>query len=385
MAIVAALIGFAAFDLTTPGSVEWRSTTLGDVPAERAEDLVLQDRLGDVVWASIGFSIYRSRGSEPFEAIQTLRPSPSEAWAGYSATFRHLFRYQELVELLAVSDQELVAFAGGEAFHIDLVAGTAESVHTLRYYGRGIGRGLMPHGLTMDDLGHLYYGEYPTRTMGPEDTVRIYRSTDHGRSWHVAHEFPGGFARHIHAVQWDPLARLLWVSTGDTDEESRIGYSSDRGRSFHWVGSGDQRFRAVSLLFQSDRVRWAMDAPRTDSRLISWHRTRKVIEVSETILPAPGYYVRPIDASRAVVTLAERDAAVVLFGNALPRVLFRWDVVPNPDRPHPAVRLLRSSTRPDPEALLLNPLRTEQDGTALYRVGVEHAIDAVTPWSPPAR
>ena len=43
----------------------------------------------------------------------------ANVWAGDSATFREGFRYQELVELLAVSETELVAFAGGQAFRVD--------------------------------------------------------------------------------------------------------------------------------------------------------------------------------------------------------------------------------------------------------------------------
>jgi len=375
-AVVLAL--WAVTDLVTPRTVAWEDTLLSGLRVERAEGLVIQDRMGDVTWATMGFSIYRSVGDAPFERVHTLFPSPSEAWAGYSATFRRSFRYQELVELMAVSDHELVAFAGGEVFRVDLATGTDERVHRLRYYGRGVGRGLMPHGLTRDDTGAIYYGEYPTGRLGPGSTVRIYRSADEGRSWQVAHEFPARFVRHVHAVQWDPYGQALWVATGDRDSESRVGYSTDGGRTFRWIGSGSQRFRAVSLLFQPERVAWAMDAPRVDSRIVTWHRATGRIELSEDVLASPGYYARTIDAFRGVVTLAEREATVLLVEGAQSRTLFHWAVQPDPSRPHPSVRLMRSSTPADPDAMILNPLRTETEGAAVYRVGLASATGQVT-------
>ncbi len=362
------------FDLSVPESVDWEAASISGIAVERAGGLVVQDRRGDVIWATIGFTIYRSEGNGPFEKLETLRPKPSEAWAGYSATFRHLFRYQELVELLAISNTELIAFAGGEAFRVDVSNGAAERVHELRYFGRGIGRGLMPHGLTVDDAGTLYYGEYPTRKMGADDTVRIYRSADQGRSWEIAHEFAGNFVRHIHAVQWDPHGRALWVATGDTDAESRIGYSEDRGESFTWIGSGDQQFRAVSLLFLEESVTWAMDSPVVESRIVRWRRATGVVETSEQALPSPGYYARAIDGKSGLVTLAERDAAVLLISGSSFQTLFRWQVEPDPERPHPAVRLLRSSTPSDPRTLLINPLRTERESAAVYRLRVADAL-----------
>jgi hypothetical protein len=51
------------------------------------------------------------------------------------------------------------------------------------------------------------------------------------------------------------------MSTGDRDQESNIFFSEDEGMSWVPIGSGDQQFRAVSLLFTRDCVYWGSDAP----------------------------------------------------------------------------------------------------------------------------
>ena len=96
--ISAAALGMAVavHDVWNPASVDWEVSSLSGVRVERAAGLVVQDRQGEVTWATIGFSIYRSVGAAPFERVHTLLPRPSEAWAGYSRTFRNEFRYQEL-------------------------------------------------------------------------------------------------------------------------------------------------------------------------------------------------------------------------------------------------------------------------------------------------
>ena len=94
--------------------------------------------------------------------------------------------------------------------------------------------------------------------------------------------------------------------------------------------------------------------------------------LSEPILQSiTGYYARALDESRGIVTLAERDAAVLLVEGSRSRTLFRWPVRPDPNRPHPSVRLVRSSTPADPVSMILNPLRTETEGAAVPVNGLD--------------
>jgi len=57
-----------------PATIEWESVNFGPFPAWRARDLVIQEQYGDTVWASQGFSIYRSTDGEAFEREATIYP-----------------------------------------------------------------------------------------------------------------------------------------------------------------------------------------------------------------------------------------------------------------------------------------------------------------------
>lgn len=121
-------------------------------------------------------------------------------------------------------------------------------------------RGVLPTAVTQHD-SYLYIGEYLTSYDG---SPRILRSSDKGQSWEPVLSSPE--CRHFHAVQSDPFSDKLWITTGDTDSESQIGYLSNG--EFHLVGSGSQLWRTVSLVFTSDAIIWGMDCPYTDENKI---------------------------------------------------------------------------------------------------------------------
>ena len=372
--VVGLALGFAlalgaAYELWLPAQVDWEPARLGELAAERAEGLVLQDRSGGDLWASRGFALYRSRSGERFERVTTIWPRLGPAWAGFSRTFRDTFRYQELVEAMVLDERTLLAFAGGDAYRVNLASGDTERVHRLRYFGPGRGRGLMPHGLTRDASGTIYYGEYPSGTPAAGETVRIWRSRDDGRSWETAHEFAAGAVRHVHAVQWDAIGNALWVATGDKNAECRIGYSRDEGETFTWIGEGSQTFRAVSLLFTPMAVSWGMDSPAVPTHLVRWQRATGRLDVSPQLLPSPAYYATPLGGERGLITLAEREAALWLVQGGALRELARWAVEPSASFPHPSVRLLRGANALDASGpVIANPLRTISEPAAIYRL-----------------
>jgi hypothetical protein len=375
--LVLALAGGALVvpDVRTPDEVPWEPVVLQGVAALRADGLVLQHQRVGEVWASEGFSLYRSRDGGPFRKVFAVRPRIGEAWAGYSRTLRERFGYQELVELVPVAEDRLVVFAGGDVYRVDLAQGVQQRVHRLRYFGRGEGRGVMAHGLAIDDRGAVYYGEYTTRPSREGEDVRIWRSEDEGRTWTTAFAFPPGAARHVHNVQFDPVGGGIWVGTGDTDDRSRLGVSHDGGRTFSWVGEGSQRFRVCSVLFLRDAVAWAMDADREPVHAVRRGRADGALVVEPRALPGPGYFAQAIDDRHGVIGLAELDASLWLLppeGDAVP--LLAW-TLPSPPRPgpHPGVRLARGDLRGDPH-LHVNPLRTTEDRAAIYRVAVSDLL-----------
>jgi hypothetical protein len=370
-----------AFDAATPARIGWTPTTLQGLSAERADELVLQQESPGIVWASRGYSIYRSRDGHAFEKVFSVVPRFGEAWAGYLRTLRRRFGYQELVEILPLREDLLIVFAGGDVYRVDLAHGSQERVHRLRYFGRGKGRGLMAHGLTRDGRGSIYYGEYSTAPSSEPRPIGVWRSDDEGRSWSLAFEFPPGAVRHIHAVQWDPVQGGLWVGTGDTDSESRVGFSLDEARTFRWIGEGSQEFRVCSVMFLPGAVLWGMDAEHSPNHALAWRRRPERVEpIPNGSLPGPTYYAQAVDGRGGLIGLAELDAAVFwLAPDAAPVKLLQW-TLPDPPRggPHPGVRLARGEPA-DPAFLNVNPLRTEEDEAAIYRIPTRQLLERTQP------
>jgi hypothetical protein len=370
-AVVAALFFpvLVTWDAHTPARIEWRPALLEGQTVDRAPGLVVQHQDGPDIWATQGYSIYRSQG-ESFEKVITIRPRFGLPWLGYSKLLRRWTGHSELAEVLPISNEVLVVFAGGDVYRVDLGSRSQIRVHTLRYYGLSEGRGAMPHGLTLDDTGAIYYGEYTT-LRNSSSGVRMYRSDDEGRTWTVAYEFPAGKIRHIHAVQWDPVGKAVWVGTGDSDLESRIGRSTSQGDEFEWIGSDSQLFRAASLLFFDDSVVWAVDSFEKESmRALSWSRTDKAVQVAEYEIPAPAYYGLRLDGRTGIVTLGETELSVwSINSNLESRKIFEWPVANRSRGPHPVVRLPRSDAG-TVRMIYLNPLRSAQEEAAIYRLPI---------------
>ena len=272
---------------------------------------MLQHDDGHTVWATRGYAVYRSRGGDAFERVFRVRPQLGKAWAGHLATLRSRFGYQELIELLPLGDERLVVFAAGGVHTVDLKARAIERTHRLRYFGPGKGRGLMAFGLTADSTGAIYYGEYTTEAG--ERPISIWKSSDEGRSWQEAFEFPAGTVRHVHAVQCDPHDGAIWVGTGDRDEQCYVGVSHDGAATFRWIAQGTQQCRTCGFVFFPDVVLWGMDAGFEANRLIRLQRENGTLAADEH-LPDATYYHRKLDESRALLGLAQ-DLAEVWVAN----------------------------------------------------------------------
>jgi hypothetical protein len=356
---IAVGVGFQAHN---PKRVDWELASLPGCHAQKAEGLVLQEERGSTVWATRGYDIYRSEEGEAFERVASVRPPLGEPWLGYLSSLRRAFGYQELVEVVPLRADLIIAFAGGAVFRIDLKHHTQERVLTLRYFGPGKGRGVLSR-IAVDDQGRVFFGEYVN--MKQPHTVRVWRGEDEGRRWVVAHEFAPGEVGHIHGLQWEDATHTLWLMTGDTDSESGIGFSTNGGETFAWLGHGEQRFRACSLLFMKDGLMWATDTD--DNALMTWSRTthqiRKVMD-----LPAQSLYAESLDATQGLVALSTWDAAALLVNEAgAVRKLAQFTPVQIEGQPFPGVRLAMGRP-PSRNWIFVNPLRTLEEESAIYRV-----------------
>ena len=330
-------------EVRTPRRISWRPTTINGLSATFANGLVLQHDDGHTVWATRGFAIYRSRDGSAFERVLSLRPRLGRAWGGYLASLRSRYGYQELVELLPVGDERLVVFAAGDIHRVDLRTRVTERTHRLRYFGPGKGRGLMAFGVTSDQQGAIYFGEYTTEPGS--HPVCIWKSNDEGRTWHQAFEFPAGTVRHIHTVQFDPFGGAIWVGTGDRDEHCYVGASHDGAATFSWIAQGSQKCRTCGFVFFPDVVLWGMDAGQEPNHVIRLRREEGTID-SLADLPDVTFYHRKLDENRALLGLAHHVAEIWVAsvdGNAC-----RWLSWPVPARaprgPAPGVRLGRGGT-----------------------------------------
>lgn len=186
-------------------------------------------------------------------------PAPHEGWSDVAARLRTGRVLKPLVETLTgafpttnvwpVSDERLVATVGRWL----LASGDGGATWTVTgRLPRSSGpMGVLPSAFCATEAA-LYLGEYP---LG-DDTARVRESTDDGSTWSTARSLPD--VRHVHSIQVDPYTGQLWLTTGDAGAECRIGRLVD-GR-FERVGGGDQRWRAVELVFTPDAVLWGMDS-----------------------------------------------------------------------------------------------------------------------------
>jgi len=134
--------------------------------------------------------------------------------------------------------------------------------------------------------GAVYVGEYGD----PAAPVKLWKSTDDGRTFTVAHEFFG--VRHIHSLHADPYAAgRLWVTIGDNGTAPRVGYSDDGGASFTYITQGKYpESRVVSLMFTEDAVYWGTDVPELPCVLYRWDRQSGQITQVLTNVNGPFYF-----------------------------------------------------------------------------------------------
>jgi hypothetical protein len=351
-------------EVRTPRWVHWRAVDHQGIAAHVAPDLVLQHDDGSSVWASFGYSIYRSDPGRGFRRIARVRPPFGEPWAGYLRSLRRIFGYQELLEVWPLDARRLLVFAGQWVHLLDLRTGRARRVQRLRWSGRGKGRGLMAFGLDRAADDTLYFGEYVTASG--DRSIGLWRSRDAGERWELAFEFESGQVRHIHAVHCD-LDGSVWIGTGDRDEHCFVGRSLDGGSTFEWVGHGTQIHRACAFVSFDDALLWSTDADFEQNHVVRWDRTTGDTAVGAE-LPDVTYYAMRLDGERALLGLAQGVAQVWVAhrdGRADPWL--DWSVrVPARRGPPPGVRLARGGVC-DGEYVHVNPLRTITHEAAIFR------------------
>jgi hypothetical protein len=213
------------------------------------------------VWATRGFALYRRPPGEKSFHFETRLPCPWNATALlHSASLRSYLRRHDVAQPFWLASGSLLVSAGGWLWRRSSHERRFRRVFQLRFWGRGIGRGILDNGLVQLRSGRILFGEY-FRNPG-RVPVHVYASDDDAQSWRVIHEFPAGRIRHIHAVIEDPYGGGVWLCTGDLDHESFLAHSSNGGDRFDIVGGGSQTWRACCVLFTPEYVYWGADTSK---------------------------------------------------------------------------------------------------------------------------
>jgi len=105
-------------------------------------------------------------------------------------------------------------------------------------------------------LNGVVFGEYKSNSK--REPINIYKFSENEGLTSVA--LLHGI-RHVHGVYKDPYEEKLWFTTGDSDEESYIGFTTDGFKSTSKVLSGSQQTRAIKMLFTEHYIYFGSDTP----------------------------------------------------------------------------------------------------------------------------
>jgi hypothetical protein len=255
-----------------------------------------------VEWAEPG-NFYLSRRNviyhsadlmPPFEKVVTIDAPKWKEFASTSRLAQRLLRFMVL-NVIPLNDGSLfVAF--------DKTVGIVRNgeYQTLD----GLLRPCRAHraGCAVDEKGDVYFGEYLANTeRGP---VHIYRYTPGEDRVYLVHTFAAGEIRHVHGLHYDEFTNSLWCLTGDEEKECNFFRTSDGFKTMEIVGTGDETWRALTVLFFKDRVCYGTDAEFRDNNIFELDRgsgnRRSLGTVNGTV-----FYSKEINGNLFFTTTAE--------------------------------------------------------------------------------
>jgi hypothetical protein len=277
---------YLIFDYKGPRRIQLKPATVFGIDCLKARDLMVQeyDDAGNL-WATRGMILYHlPRSGRSFIRTAHVFAGFSVLWLLNFSFFRRLTNKPECMEMTISSKGDISVFAAGFMLYGNKNTRKFRRTMKLQHFGPGTGRGILSNGLLQVNDDVLFIGEYyrnDERSM-----VKVYRSYDFGYTWDTAHEFQSGSIRHIHALLKDPYEEKIWICTGDLDDESRIGWSSDDLQTINLIGQGGQAWRTCHLVFSEDNVYWGADTySGSHSGIYRWDRQQKQLN---KLMPVDG-------------------------------------------------------------------------------------------------
>lgn len=134
--------------------------------------------------------------------------------------------------------------------------------------------------------------------------MSVWASSDRGVSWIRAWTFEK--VRHIHGVFQNPADGSIWITTGDTDEESIIWRTEDEFETVQQIVSDGQQSRAVSLVFSESDVIYGTDIP---GRPNSIRKYNCVTTQTDTIanVDGPVFFSANLNGRKFLSTSVEKE------------------------------------------------------------------------------
>ncbi len=252
----------------------------------------------DEILTSSNYTIYSSRDKGiTFNKIIDLKVSFLSQILVHYRLFSRGFRLG-IRSLKKMNNGTILAIADRNLFRLE-----DEQLEVVHSFKRGFGP--LREGWCEDDKGNLYLGEYFLNNKR-NASVNLLKSIDNGKSWQIIRSLDD--IRHIHCVQYDPFEKKIYMGTGDLDKESSIFFSEDEGETWTELGSGDQMFRTVSLLFTKDHIYWGSDSPTIQNYIYRYVRKSGEIEKLGAV-DGPIYYSTILENGiKIFATTAEGDS-----------------------------------------------------------------------------
>ncbi|MCG5548922.1 hypothetical protein [Halorhodospira halochloris] len=197
----------------------------------------------------------------------------------------------------------------------------------------------------------VHYGEY--RSNPERSPVSIYSLDTESYRW--VRKASLDCVRHIHGVFYDRFTSSLWVTTGDTDQESAIWRGDTGLENLVRVVGGSQQLRAVQLLFTENYVYFGSDTPNEVNHIYRINRSDYRIEC-----------------------LARVNGSVFFGTKAGDSLFFSTAVEPSTENKHPYAEVWQSDNGYDWKIVLrfkkdMLPMKYFQYGQVRFPVHTEHS------------
>lgn len=286
--LLALFIGFAIYlfiDYSGPKTIKLKTSEVHGINCLTANELVVQqyDKSGDL-WATKGMVIYKMvDGDNKFVKVAHVPTGFSLFWIRNFSIVRDLTFRPECIEVVVSTTGEICAMSAGHLWYRSREKKKFIKTLSLAHYGIG-DQGIRNDGIVNINDSTIYFGEY-FRNNEISDPVRIFSSSNFGKSWEVAYEFKPGEIRHIHAIQQDPYTGNMWVCTGDWDEQVMVAWSSDSFESINPIGQDSSMWRVCQLVFTEDEIYWGTD---TYTELAGLYKVSKDSMKASKIAPLKG-------------------------------------------------------------------------------------------------